>query len=66
MVNKHAREEDFFLDSQGVQFTLSGWPKDKFITLEEMYQHIRARLVKELETSTGVAIVANGKSEVRR
>jgi len=66
MTNKHAREEDFFLDSYNVQFTLPGWPKDKTITLEEMYQHIRSRLVKELETATGTAIVANGKSEVRR
>lgn len=66
MANKHVREEDFFSDSQGVQFTLSGWPKDKTITLEEMYQHIRARIAKELETETGVALVANGKAEVRR
>jgi len=66
MPNKHTKEEDFFSDSQGVQFTLSGWPNDKTITLEEMYQHFRARLVKEIETSTGVALIANGKAEVRR
>lgn len=66
MANKHAREEDFFSDSYNVRFTLPGWPKDKTITLEEMYQHIRSRIAKELETETGISLVANGKAEVRR
>lgn len=66
MPNKHAREEDFFSDSQGVHFTIFGYPKNKTITLEEMYQHFRARLVKEIETEAGTPLVANGKAEVRR
>ena len=65
MTNKHSQETDLFDSVKNLTIPLNGFYA-KEITVEELYQHFRERLTKEITTARGEAISVDQSSLTAR